>query len=138
MPPTSAENRTHKRYSIMGCTIRYKPDGFFNRFRKASHKYMVLDISESGIQFVTRKKFNTNTNLLLAISAPTLNQEIIHIIGNVVWTRASSALHIYSVGAKFIKMQETDKSRLQLLLDHATARKSNIPEDIHLDKAKKS
>jgi len=131
------EKRVHKRYNIPGCVIRYKPDSFFSRFSKASHKYMVLDISQSGIQFVTREKFNEQTPLLLEITAPTLNKETIHIKGRVVWIRASSSLHIYSVGVKFITMKETERVRLQLLLDNAPANKSEIPDKVHLDKAEK-
>lgn len=119
----------------MGCTIRYKLDNFFSRFSKASHKYMVLDISQSGIQFIAQEKFNKQTSLLLDITAPALNQETIHIKGRVVWIKASPALHIYGVGVEFINMKEADRMRLQLLLDNATARKSKIPDTVHLDKA---
>ncbi|MFH0888133.1 MAG: PilZ domain-containing protein [Planctomycetota bacterium] len=137
MANAEAENRTHKRYSIMGCTIRYKPDTFFSRFSKVSHKYMVLDISQSGMQFITKEKFNKQTPLLLDITAPTLNREIIHIKGRVVWIKASPALHIYGVGVEFINMKEADRLRLQLLLDNAAASKSKISDNVHLDKADK-
>ncbi|MFH1231762.1 MAG: PilZ domain-containing protein, partial [Planctomycetota bacterium] len=85
MTKSGEERRVHKRYTIMGCTIQYKPDTFFIFFSKTSKKYMVLDISQSGIQFVTREKFKEQTRLLLNIIAPTLNKETINIKGRVVW-----------------------------------------------------
>jgi Tfp pilus assembly protein PilZ len=132
-----SERRIHKRYTVMGCTIRYKTDSFFSRFTGVSQKYMVLDVSQSGIQFITKQKFKEQTPLFLNISAPGLNKDTIHIKGRVAWIRKSSALHIYGVGVEFVNMAEAERAKLQFLIDDTVITKSKIFDRVHLDKAEK-
>lgn len=123
MSEDTQERRRCKRYTIKGCTIQYKPVGFLNFFSKTSKKYLVLTISQNGLQFITRESIREKTILLLDITAPVLNGEIIHAKGRVIWTKASPGLHICAIGVEFIALEETDRNRLQLLLDNATVDK---------------
>ena len=133
MTEDKKERRRYKRFTIKGCIIQYKPVSFLQLLNKISSKYLVFNISQDGLQFVTREVFKEETLLLLDVTAPVLKGEIIHIKGRVVWIRASPGLHVCGVGIQFMDMEEPDRNRLQLLLDSAIE-EDKIPDKMHLEK----
>lgn len=137
MTEDKKERRIHKRYTIKGCSIQYKSGNFLNLFSKTSNKYLVLDISQNGLQFITKEHFKKQAHLSLDITAPLLNDKVIHAKGRIAWVRPSIGLDICGIGIEFINMEEEERSKLQLLLDDAATDKDKIPDKVHLDKAEK-
>ncbi|MBI4835148.1 MAG: PilZ domain-containing protein [Planctomycetes bacterium] len=137
MPSNGTEHRKYKRYGVKGSAVQYKPDSFFSLFRSLSRKYIVLDMSTAGMQFVTKEEFKEGTHLQLQISAPHLYDQIIPVKGEVVWLRAAPELRINVVGVKFTSLALPDKSRLKSILDGAVLEKVHYAESIHLKKADK-
>ncbi|MCK4908429.1 MAG: PilZ domain-containing protein [Planctomycetes bacterium] len=129
------EHRGYKRYAIKGSAVQYKRDSFFGRFKETSRKYIVLDISESGIQFITKERFKYGHRLLMDISAPYIGSEVIHAKGKVARVKHIKDLHIYGVGVKFAKLEVADRKRLQTVLDNAVTDDLEISDTVYLNKA---
>lgn len=131
------EHRTAKRYGVRGLTVQYKPDSIFNLFSSTSKKYIVLDISKTGIQFITREKFKEGAHLQLNLGAPRLKDEIIHAKGHVVWVKDARELHIYVIGVEFSPMEKAEHDKLKFVLDNALMDKVRVSDSVHLHQADK-
>ena len=83
MPANNTEHRGYERYRIKDGMVRYKPVHFLGLFSKPSKKHLILDISQDGVQFVTREEFKKQAALSLDISVPSLDEAIFHARGRV-------------------------------------------------------
>lgn len=137
MTANNEEHRASKRYGVKGLTVQYKPDSIFNLFSGSSTKYVVLDISKTGLQFITREKFKEGAHLQLNLGAPRMKDKIIHAKGHVVWVKDASELHIYVVGVEFSSIEKVDSDKLKFVLDNALMDKVRISDSVHLHKADK-
>jgi len=116
IPSDVAERRDHGRYVIKGCNVQYKPLSFLGLRGKFSGANIILDISQSGVQFITPEKFKKQTRLALNITAPFLEGKMINIRGYVLWTRELNRSDVHSVGIKYVAMEQSDRTRLISLL----------------------
>lgn len=127
-----SEHRDHKRYRIKNSMVQYKPVHFLGLFSKTSKRHLILDISQDGMQFVTKDEFKKQSLLSLDISTPSLDEKIIHARGRVAWVRKAPGLAAYGVGVKFDPMEQPDIDKLKLLLDNNNLNKSKISDSVHL------
>ncbi|MBI5778412.1 MAG: PilZ domain-containing protein [Planctomycetes bacterium] len=112
--------------------VQYKPVHFLGLFGKTSKKHLILDISRDGMQFVTREGFKKEALLSLDISAPDLDNGIIHAQGRVAWVRKAPDLEAYGVGVKFDPMEQTEQDKLKSLIDTNNLNKTKISDSVHL------
>jgi hypothetical protein len=124
--PNYQEHRHLKRYGVMGCAVQYKPLRWFGARGPLSSKHIVLDISEEGLQFISREAFKTSTKLLMTITAPFLNGYPIHTIGRVLWTKQAVDLPLYVMGIGFVSMQSEDTLRLKTIMTHSVEQHKKI------------
>lgn len=139
MPEEKSEDkRKSKRYHVRGCTLRYKEDKFLNILGDsyAKFKYVVLDVSKTGLQFISRRKFKKNAKLLLTINAPSLQGEPVSIKGKVMWAREAPGQKVYGVGIQFEGMDEEENEKLQMIVNEAEGKQKKITDQVHIDKAK--
>lgn len=120
------ELRRFKRYNIEHCTIQYKPVRFLGLLGKESKKHFIMDISEGGVQFITREDFKLGSRVLLNISAPFLKGEIIKAEGLVRWVRKSQELHVSSIGIEFTVIEKGDHEKLKSLLTSVDMNKIKV------------
>jgi c-di-GMP-binding flagellar brake protein YcgR len=137
MADKEKKERGQIRYIITGCKIQYKPEGLMGLLKSPSVKFIVLDISEGGVQFISKEKFKVNSQLSLNITAPLLKDEIITARGAVAWVREAPGLQVNGVGIKFIDLDAPNKAKLKMLLYSAAKAKANLPSDVQLNKANK-
>ena len=137
MSANTVEHRGNKRYNVKECLVQYKPGSILDIFSSASPEYIVLDISQTGMQFITCERFKEKTTLLLKINASCLKGEMIYTRGYIVWIKDAPKLGIYVVGVKFVSMSEQDQGRLKDILDNAVINKVKISDLVFLKKADK-
>ncbi|MDI6732687.1 MAG: PilZ domain-containing protein [Planctomycetota bacterium] len=98
---------------------------------------MVLDISQGGLQFISKEKFRKDTKLLLNISAPLFSKDRISVRARVARIKEAPGLKVYGIGVQFIE-QESEQTKLKSLIDICHSKnRSEIPDNVHLDKAEK-
>jgi hypothetical protein len=136
MTQDSPEQRRHKRYGVRGCTVQYKTKNLFGLFHKVSEKYMVLDISLGGINFISKEEFKHLAQISLNITAPFLKDPLTA-QGRVVRVKASPELHIYSIGIEFVNLSRDDHARLKHLVDNSVMDKIKVSDSVHLNKIDK-
>jgi hypothetical protein len=127
------ERRRYKREAIKGSAVQYKKIDFLKLFHKLSDKYFILDISQNGIQFVTREKFKKDTKLLLTITAPFIDGESINVNGYVLWSKKLTGLPGYTTGVRFTSIEPDDRARLKVLLVHEDLEKMRASGNIKLN-----
>jgi c-di-GMP-binding flagellar brake protein YcgR len=127
-----ASHRDHSRYRIKGGTVQYKPVHFLGLFSRPSKRHLILDISQDGVQFVTREEFKKEAMLSLDISAPGLDEKVIHVQGRVAWVRKAPGLEAYGVGIKFDSMEQPELNKLKSLIDRNNLNKTKISDSVHL------
>ncbi|MFA5794190.1 MAG: PilZ domain-containing protein [Candidatus Brocadiia bacterium] len=137
MLANSTEHRNYERYRVKDGVVKYKKYHFLGLFDKLSARHLILDISPQGVQFVTREEFKEGAKLALDISVPSLDQEIIHARGLVIWVRKAPGLMAYGVGVKFVSMKQSDQDKLKLLLENNAANKVKISDSAFLKKINK-
>ncbi|HLD35438.1 MAG TPA: PilZ domain-containing protein [Planctomycetota bacterium] len=133
--PDQASNlRAHERYRIKGGAVKYTQTRFLGLFKKSSQKHLILDLSESGMQFMTKREFKKQALLSLDISAPSLEKDVIHTRGRVAWVRKAPGLVAYGVGIRFESMEQPEKDKLAGLININKPNKDNVPEGARLKK----
>lgn len=131
------ERRRHKRYGVKGCTVQYKSARFFGLFSNTSERYLVLNISQGGLHFITKDTFQEGIRLLLNINAPLLGEEIIRSRGRIVWVNKSTEINAHRVGIELTGPGNKDRIRLKLLLDNAILEKIDLTTRIYLKEVEK-
>lgn len=135
MPGDKKEHRRHKRYGIKSCTVQHKIASFLGLFGRSSEKYLVLDISPNGLNFISKESFKKQTQISLIITAPILKEETIHTKGKVVWVKKSPGLNVYGIGIEFVSIGKSDRNKLKRVVDNAIQDKIDISTRVDLKKA---
>ena len=124
IPQDVPERRQCARYTVNGCRVQYNtlPLNFLGLITKSAGGNIIWDISEDGLQFVSREELARETGLLLKITAPVLEEDIITAQACVFWTKKLSGPQAYLVGVKYVSMADADRARLKSLLDQTHKR----------------
>lgn len=112
------ENRRHKRYWVKGLKSRLRERYFLGLLSKPTdEEYPCLDISESGLQFVSKKFFKSEDTLLLDIFTPLSEEKPIQAKTVVAWSKRSTQLGVCLVGARFVSITKSDRSELKHMIE---------------------
>ena len=131
------EQRRFPRYTINGCAVQARESYLFGLFSKLTKKQMVINISLEGVRFISRESFGQNTQLVLNITAPYLRDIAIELKSLVTWERKVQGLSAYSVGARFVGTDRTNRDKLKALIERATKSKNDISSYINLKATQK-
>lgn len=129
---TTKEHRRHKRYYIKGLRTRLHTKRFFGLLTKpTSEEYICMDISESGLQFIT-KKLLTQDKLLLDVIAHSTKKDPIRVTGRVVWVKFSVEFGVYFIGVRFVALGKAPRNKLKMLIANVGEDKDRIPKEVHI------
>ncbi|MEK7448239.1 MAG: PilZ domain-containing protein [Planctomycetota bacterium] len=131
------EQRQHKRFGVKSCIVQYKPAGFFGLFSTTSPRYLVLNIGQNGLNFISHEELYPGQSFLLFINAPLLDDEFIKITGRVVWVKKSVEYNAYRTGLVFKKLFPRAQTKLKLILDNALLDKIDISTRVYLKEVEK-
>lgn len=137
MPRDKREQREHKRFGVKGCTMQYKSGRLFGLFSTISKRYLVLNISPTGLHFISKEELKPGQRILININAPLLDDEPIRAAGRVIWTKESTQHQAYRVGVTFRRLSHTARTRLKLILDNALLDKIDISTRMYLKEVEK-
>lgn len=125
------ERRRHKRYCVTGLRNRLLKPRFLGLFiEPTSEEYPCLDISESGLQFISKRIFNLQSRILFNITTPSTRNHPIRVKAKVVWLKRSFDLSFCLVGTNFVSLSERHRNELKMLLEKAGKYKEEIPQHI--------
>jgi len=112
------ERRIHKRYIVPGLRARKREKTLFGLSSKqTSHEYPCLDISESGLQFVTKQKLQPQGKILLDISIPTSRTKPIRAKAQIVWFKLSDDLNYGLAGLHFVSVNKKQQAELRMMME---------------------
>jgi hypothetical protein len=135
----SIERRIHKRYCVKGLKSRLRISLFLGLTSKpTSDEFPCIDISESGLQFVTKKVFVPQSRLLLDISTPYTRNAPIRAKARVAWFKPSFDLDFYMVGVQFVSLGKAQHNELKTLVSKAGEAKDKLPDHVLVKLIQKS
>ncbi len=126
-----AERRRKKRYGIKDAIVRYKRAGLFSFIRGTSQKYLLLNICELGLGFITKEPVRENEDLVLYVSGPRVFGTI-RATGRVVWVKKSEHQEAYRVGVEFYGIRGRALDPLKTLLESAVIDSVEISTRVYL------
>lgn len=132
------EHRRQKRYRPANSTVRYKQSHFLGLFGRPSKKYLIMDISRDGMQFVSRQEFRKEARLILDIESHLLGPEAIHALARVAWVRKAPGLQAFGVGVRFEALEPPEQEKLNTLINRSNPDKAGISDSVHLKKIGKA
>jgi hypothetical protein len=132
-----SERREHKRAGIKGCTLQYKSARCFGLFSSLSNRYLILNICQDGLCFISKEDIKEGNRLLFSFTAPLLNSSAINAKGLVIWAKKSPQYEAYRCGIKFISMGHSAEKKLRFILDNALLDQIDIPTRIYLKEVDK-
>lgn len=130
------EKRKHKRYGVRGSTIRFKKGGILAFLNSASTRYLVLNMSEGGLHFISKDELQVGQRITITLEAPSL-EGTVKGKGTVVWVRKSHEHAAFRVGVKFTGFDQRSKFRLRHILDNAILERVDITTKIYLKEIEK-
>lgn len=130
------ENRRHKRYWVKGLKSRLRERYFLGLLSKPTdEEYPCLDISESGLQFVSRKFFKPNDTLLLDILTPLTEDNPVRAKIAIAWAKRSANLGFCLVGARFVSVPRSGRAELKRLIERGGQDGAHISMQVRLKAA---
>jgi len=135
------EYRQHKRYWVEGLKGRLRERVFLGLLsRLTPHEYPCMDISESGLQFVSRKVFKPKEIILLDVSAPLTRKNPIRAKAMVVWSRLSHEFEfeVYLIGARFVSVQRSRRAEFKMMIERGGENEENVAKRIRMKIIKES
>ncbi|MBI4835287.1 MAG: PilZ domain-containing protein [Planctomycetes bacterium] len=134
---SGSERRENKRFGVKGCSIQYKHTKLFGLLGSFSNRYLVLNISPTGLSFISKEEIHTGDKISLLITAPLLENGEINLKGEVVWVKKSEQHQAYRNGVKFIDPSKKAKLKLRLILDNALLDQIDISTRVYLKEVNK-
>jgi hypothetical protein len=129
-----AERRLHKRYCVKGLKAQLRESRFFGLLSKpTSIEYPCIDISEGGLQFVTKKPFKRNTKLLLDIHNSFSRDNPIRAKSKVVWLKSLTMLSTCLVGVEFRPLKKSEHNELKKIMAMVGEDKEKISSNIKIN-----
>jgi c-di-GMP-binding flagellar brake protein YcgR len=124
------ERRGRKRYGVKDAIVRYKK-GLLSFLAPASQKYLVLNLSETGLEFITKEQVHEGRKLTVLVSAPPVRGTV-HARGRVIWIRKSQEQDAFRVGLEFTSISDRSRAYLKALLDSAVVDSIEISTRVYL------
>ena len=128
---TSAERRREKRYGIKKLAIRYSKSKFSAVIGNMSEKFLVLNVSEHGVNFMTRKELKPGEKICIRMMLPEQTVQI-HASAKIIWNKKSVEHDAFRIGAEIIKINKPNKNKLKIILADAVLDKIDFSTGIYL------
>ena len=115
------------RFGVRDCIAEFQFRGLlsFLKHKAEERHWPVVDLSETGIQLLTRENLEPGDRLSIAVDVPAF-EGTFAIAGVVKWTRtASEGATVRRVGVEFSKMDNETRSKLRSLRNEAWLRSVN-------------
>lgn len=131
------ERRKHKRYGVKSSTVRYSGGGVLSMLANLGRKYLILNICEGGLKFITKDPLNAGDKLRLNVEASAINKTPVKIQSRVVWVKRSATQDVWHVGVEFTKIKRKYEGVLKTLVDSALLEKIDISTSMYLREIKR-
>lgn len=130
------ERRRWKRYGVKDGVIRYRKGGILSFLNPPSPRYLIINISEGGVCFITRDSLAPGHRISFSITAPKLAVPI-HGRAKVIWSKKSKELDAYRVGVMFTRLSRRARTQLKNLLDSTVLDSISITTKVYLREIEK-
>lgn len=125
------DRRQRKRYGVRDAIVRYKKASVLSFLAPASQKYLVLNLSEQGLEFITKESVREGQKLTVSVTAPPIRGTV-HATGKVVWIKKSQGQDAFRVGLEFTRVSSRSAAYLKALLDSAVVDTIEISTRVYL------
>ncbi|MFH1228378.1 MAG: PilZ domain-containing protein [Planctomycetota bacterium] len=114
---SDSDKRRAFRFPIKGGSVQYKEAGGLFAFLKgSSEKYPIINLSSTGLRFLTTDTLLIGDKMTFVIGVPTLGGEPLTADGRVTWVQRSSRYKANIVGVQFTAMTKDSIARLKNLV----------------------
>lgn len=111
------ERRKTKRYGVKNSTVRYHRAGVLSFLANYSDRYLLLNISEGGLHFITRDELPAGAALAIQLEFPSLDSAL-KVKGKVVWTAKSKEHDAFRTGVRITAISDKVRRLLRHVLDN--------------------
>jgi len=125
------ERRQNKRYGIKRLGIHYSASKLGSMFGSFSEKYLVLNISEGGLFFMSRKELAVGQRICVKFGINGDEQRL-NATCEVVWAKKSDEHNAFKLGLKFTSISGKNRKRLKTMLDGAILDKIDFSTGVYL------
>jgi len=119
------ERRKHKRYGVKDSTVQVAQSGILAFLKEPAKPFLILNVSEGGLHFITRSELKEGEKVKLEIHAPKVTKAIT-LKSEVIWTRDTSQAGAFRVGVSFMNPSRQSADLLKHMLDTALMQKVDI------------
>lgn len=111
------ERRKHKRYGVKNSTVRYCRAGLLAFLRNFSDRYLLLNICEGGLHFITREELAPRTSINVLLEFPALDSPL-RVRGRVIWNQKSREHDAFRTGVEVVSLSQKAQRLLRHVLDN--------------------
>lgn len=112
-----SDKRRGFRFPVKGGVVQYKEAGGLFAFLKgSSDRYPIINISSTGLKFITTDTLLIGDKLSFTVGIPTLGGEPLTADGRVAWVQFSTRFKANIIGVQFTAMTKNSISRLRNLI----------------------
>ena len=134
---TDNDRRRYRRYGIKDSSLKYTTGGkIMAMFQPPSKKYLVLNISEDGLHFISKNELQIGSKITMSITAPLVDSEI-KTSGKVIWCLKSEEHDAFRVGVQWVGLGKTNQLKLKHLLNNAIMDKVDVTTSIYFRESEK-
>jgi hypothetical protein len=124
------ERRAKKRYGVKGAVVRYKGSSPIAFLSASSPRYLILNLSETGLEFMTKEPIEEGAKLSFSLEAPRVHGTI-RGRGEVIWVKPSKNQEAFRVGAA-IRLSGRSLTLARAILENAVIDSVEISTRVYL------
>ncbi len=125
------ERRGKKRYGVKNSTVRYVKAGLLAFLSNYSDRYLLLNISEGGLHFITRDELAPGVSLKLLLGFPDVESPIAA-KGVVVWSVKSKEHDAFRTGLRITGIGSKALRQLRFVLENTLLDNVKVTTGIYL------
>lgn len=117
MAASGEDTRRSKRYTIRNCSLTFTRENLFAFLRRSKEgvaKQPLVNLSLTGLQFLTRESVNLEEKLQFFIE-PAEGEAPIAVHGRIVWIRRVPHQNVQRIGVEFTRVSEAAEHALEAL-----------------------
>ncbi|MDP7035919.1 MAG: PilZ domain-containing protein [Planctomycetota bacterium] len=111
------ERRGNKRYGVKSSSVTYSRGGLFGFLRNFSDRYLLLNISISGLHFITKEDLEVGKTYKFLLEFPSIGYPV-PARGKIIWTRKSTEHDAYRTGVLINHLSNKHQRVLRHILDN--------------------
>ncbi len=126
------ERREMRRFGVKRLGITYSKTRLLAFASSYSEKYLVLNVSEGGMYFMTKEELAVGQNVAVRLDTPKAPEMIVKGTAEVMWKTKSQDHEAWKVGVQFSKLSDKALTRLRELIGGAILDKVDVSTTIYL------